>query len=373
MGHQFHQVISMALGTAYLIPLVARPSWPGRMTFIFAGLGLALLPLCGGTGLLFVPGLELWMFGMAVATLRSPDDGRWLRVGTLALAMLPGLAVTALYFRGFRGGLFPDAPGGMTDNVRTGLQFLTGGIGTPGAVLWPWSGVVTFGLIALSVVLLVRAWLVRPDERPRIFGLAAFLASMLSIAGAVGWGRGWSGSMAGFQDRFITMAVPLWCWFAMVFRLYTPSNLGQLALNILFAALCRRHGRMRNSASSTAAMLPPGTKRFRVMSGRECRLIVSSRNTHRFSTQTRTSFPAFCRSCGKESWVHSGLRIAGFPLECAARQVRSSIPGTLGREYGPCHRCRSSDHLHTVAASHGRRNSHSVRPQKCSGGPRDSN
>ena len=108
----------------------------------------------------------------------------------------------------------------------------------PGAALWPWSGAVTLGLIALSIGFLLRAWLVQPDERPRIFGLAAFLASMLSIAGAVGWGRGWSGSLAGFQDRYITMAIPLWCWFAFVFRLYTPSNLGRLALNILFAALC---------------------------------------------------------------------------------------------------------------------------------------
>ena len=237
-GHQFHQVISMTLGTAYLVPMVARPSWPGRMTLVLAGLGLALLPLCGGTGLLFVPGLELWLFGMAVATIRSGGEKRWLRVGTLALAMLPGVTVTALYFRGFRKGFSPDAPGGIFDNVRTGLQFLTGGIGTPGAALWPWSGFVTLGLITLSIVFLIRAWFVRPDERPRVFGLTAFLACMLSIAAAVGWGRGWSGRLAGFQDRFITMAIPVWCWFAFVFRLYTPANLGRLALNIVFATLC---------------------------------------------------------------------------------------------------------------------------------------
>jgi hypothetical protein len=235
---QFIHVLSTALGTAYLLPIVARASWPGPMTVVLAGVGMALLPLCGGTGLMYVPGLELWLLGVAVAEARSMRPGRWPRVGTTVAAMLPGVALTVLYFRDFRKGLHPEAADGILDGLRTGLQFLTGGIGVPAPLLWPWSGAVTLGLIAISLVFLGRAWVLRADERQRLFGLTAFLTSMLALAGAVGWGRGWAGSLAGFQERYITMAAPLWCWFAVVFRLYTPPNIGRLVPNILFAALC---------------------------------------------------------------------------------------------------------------------------------------
>ena len=94
------------------------------------------------------------------------------------------------------------------------MQFLTGGIGIPAPMLWPWSGGVTLGLMALSLVFLGRAWAFRPAERPRIFGLAAFLLAMLALGAAVGWGRGWAGDQAGFQERYITMATPLLCWIA---------------------------------------------------------------------------------------------------------------------------------------------------------------
>jgi hypothetical protein len=237
-SHQFHHALSITVGTAYLLPIVAQATWPGRSTVVLAGLGLALLPLCGGTGLMFVPGLELWLLGMAVANFRFPNPSRGLRVATVVSAMLPGLVVAIFYFRGFQKGIYPAAPGGIVDNLRTGLQFLTGGVGIPGAVLWPWSGIVTLGLIALCVIFLGWESLARPDERPRIFGLTAFLLSQLTIAGAVGWGRGWSGSMAGFQDRFVTMAIPLWCWIVFALRLYMPSTIGRLLLTSLFASLC---------------------------------------------------------------------------------------------------------------------------------------
>jgi hypothetical protein len=237
-SNQFIHALSIAIGTAFLLPIAARPSWPGRMTVVLAGVGLGLLPLCGGTGLMFVPGLELWLFGAAVAEAGSMRPGRWARVGIIVAAMLPGLALSAQYFRGFRKGLYPEAPGGMFDGLRTGVQFLTGGIGVPAAVLWPWSGAITLGLIAISIILLMRAMVLWPEERPRVFGLAAFLATMAALASAVGWGRGWAGNFAGFQERYITMATPLWCWFALVFRLYTHPQIGRVVLNTFFAAIC---------------------------------------------------------------------------------------------------------------------------------------
>ncbi len=116
------------------------------------------------------------------------------------------------------------------------MQFLTGGIGQPAALGWPWSGAATLGLVALALAVLGRTWAARPQERGRVFGLLAFLAALLTMAAGVGWGRGWAGPLAGFQDRYVTMAAPLWCWLVIAFRLYAPPAFGGLVANSLFAA-----------------------------------------------------------------------------------------------------------------------------------------
>ena len=275
-SNQFIHALSIAVGTAYLLPIVAEAAWPTRMTVVLAGVGLGLLPLCGADGADVRPGLALWLLGAAVAEASSVRAGRWLRAGTVVAAMVPGLTLTALYFRGFRQGLYPGAPGGITNGLRTGLQFLTGGIGIPAAVLWPWTGAATLGLTAVSLLLLGRAWARRPDERPRIFGLAAFLAAMLALAAAVAWGRSWTGNLAGFQDRYITMATPLWCWFAFVVRLYAGPSIGRLVPNALFAALCAcawpntqaglQYGRAGAATAATLASdLSAGVPAYRIV------------------------------------------------------------------------------------------------------------
>ncbi|CAN5670181.1 hypothetical protein BH23PLA1_BH23PLA1_31470 [soil metagenome] len=83
--------------------------------------------------------------------------------------------------------------------------------------------------------MLGRAWAFRSGDRVRIFGLFAFGAAM---AAAVGWGRGWAGEYAGFEARYLTLATPLWCWLAVVFRLYAPPALGGWLDNALFATAC---------------------------------------------------------------------------------------------------------------------------------------
>jgi hypothetical protein len=235
---QFIHVLPTALATTWLILIVSRPTWPTLWMILSTGILMGLLPLCGGTGLMFVPGLALWMLGVAVEEGRSTRPGHRSRALTAALAAVPGLVATAFYFRGFRKEPHPEAIGGILDGGRTAIQFLTGGIGIPAPWLWPWSGAVVLGLTALTLVFLGRAWAFRPGERSRIFGLAAFLAAILALGAAVGWGRGWAGSQAGFQDRYITMATPLFCWLAFGCRLYAPPALGRLVPNALFTALC---------------------------------------------------------------------------------------------------------------------------------------
>jgi len=235
---QFIHVISTGIGTALLILIAWRGRWPGPTAALAAGVALGLLPLCGGTGLLYVPALASWLLAASWVEARSKRPGAGWRAAPIALAALPSLVLFALYFRGFRPGAHPAATGGLSDGARTASQFLTGGIGEPAALGWPWSGAATLGLVALAVAALGRTWFARPQERCRACGLLAFLAALLTVAAGVGWGRGWAGPLAGFQDRYVTMAAPLWCWLVIVFRLYAPPPLGGLLANTLFAAAC---------------------------------------------------------------------------------------------------------------------------------------
>ncbi len=235
---QFIHVLSTGIGTAVLILIAWRPRWPGPAAAAAAGVALGLLPLCGGTGLLYVPALASWLLAASWVEARSKRPGAGRRAAQIALLALPGLVLCTLYFHDFHKGEHPAAPGGLFDGARTALQFLTGGIGVPAALGWPWTGAATLGLVVLALAVLGRAWAARPQERGRVVGLLAFLAALLTMAAGVGWGRGWAGPLAGFQDRYLTMAAPLWCWLVIVVRLHAPPALGGLVANTLFAAAC---------------------------------------------------------------------------------------------------------------------------------------
>src|SRR5262249_54079017 len=143
-----------AIATGLIIPIARTRSWPGPGTALGVGACLVVLPLCGGTGLVFVPALAVWLFASALAEARR---GRLRRAAVAALAALPGVVLTVLYFRGFRSGIHPEPEWPLYTAARAGLQFLTCGLGMPAARGWPWSGVATALLIALTVALLVGA------------------------------------------------------------------------------------------------------------------------------------------------------------------------------------------------------------------------
>ena len=187
---QFAFVLPTALATGCLIAIAGRAGRPGVGLAWGMGLILACLPLSSANGLIYVPALAAWLLGSAIREARSKRTGCRRRAFLIASAAVPGLALAGLYFWGFQPGVHPESRGGLADLVRTATQFLAGGIGMPAAWFWPWSGVLTAGLLAISLIWLVTAWMKRPEEQPRIFGLLAFLAGILSVALAVGWGRG---------------------------------------------------------------------------------------------------------------------------------------------------------------------------------------
>ncbi len=73
---QFIHVLSTGIGTAVLILIAWRTRWPGPAVAAAAGVALGLLPLCGGTGLLYVPALGSWLLAASWVEARSKRPGR---------------------------------------------------------------------------------------------------------------------------------------------------------------------------------------------------------------------------------------------------------------------------------------------------------
>jgi hypothetical protein len=92
--------------------------------------------------------------------------------------------------------------------------------------------------LAISVVLLVRAWVLQPETRIRVFGLACVMGAMASLALGTGWGRSGLGDQAGLQSRYITLAAPVLAVAYVTFASYGPLTTRKFLPMILFTGAC---------------------------------------------------------------------------------------------------------------------------------------
>lgn len=221
-------------GMLLLIVGRGRPSLPAAWT---AAAGLSLLPLCGPVGMAFLPALTLWVWSVAASSWRSGGRPGRIRGGLLLALTAPALALATLYFRGYQRPATNSPPGELGDVVRTTAQFLSLGFGPAAASLWPYIAWVVPGLLAVAAAFLVGAWARRPEERPRALGLLAFLAGSATLALGLGWGRSGMGGLAGFQDRYSALPVPMLCGVYFAVELYAgPAARRALQMGMLLAA-----------------------------------------------------------------------------------------------------------------------------------------
>ncbi len=150
--------------------------------------------------------------------------------------MAPALAVTLLYFRGYRSPSHHAIEGGLAGTFKTGVQFLGIGFGPPASVLWPWSGLVVVVLFLSSVALVVRVVARQPEERLRSLGMLCFFAATGVLAAGVGWGRAAAGELAGFQDRYVVISVPWLCFASLAWDLYGTTTARRLVPMCLLVA-----------------------------------------------------------------------------------------------------------------------------------------
>jgi hypothetical protein len=209
------------------------PDW--RLCLLVGGF-LVLLPLCGGSGIVMVPPLVLWLAGyVACGWWSERDPGPSARAISLGLLMTTS-AIGTWYLCGYaRPTYIPVAPS-MLEIWSTTLQVLSLPISPQEWGYWRIAGLAVLVLTIVTVILLGTVVRRVPQERPRAFGLIALLLSTLGVAVTVGISRSGFGPTAGLCSRYITISLPLLGVLYFAWLLYGPA-LARRAVHISLLAL----------------------------------------------------------------------------------------------------------------------------------------
>ena len=221
-------VLTTALACVLLVIIAFTREAPTPSAALAVGLALVLLPLCGATGLPFVPPVAVWL---VVAT-RGGRASRWV----LGLALV-ALALTAAYFVGLEWPAYHPGPAGPLAALQTTAEFLAMAFGTAAHEDWALGAWVIAAVLVLDAALLLGAAIRSPAERPRALGLAAMLVALVLLALEVGVSRSGFGPRAGLGARYATLAAPLLAHAYVAWELYAPRPLLQGGRIVVLALL----------------------------------------------------------------------------------------------------------------------------------------
>jgi hypothetical protein len=235
---EFTFVLSVVLGLVPLVVLAARrPLNFGRALWI--GGALACAPLCGATGLLFVPVLVMWAAYAGLTLLRTVISKRtaWTLLGSAVVAA----SICGLYFVGYTRPEWTGPPPTLSQAFLASLQFMALAFGPVARSAWALSiplTLIIIGMAGLCFTLALRH--TDRDERLRRLGLCAFFVTALLYAAAIGHGRARviSGVYFTFPLRYCLLAVPLLCVAYVAIDQFGPAHLRRLAPSGMCALVC---------------------------------------------------------------------------------------------------------------------------------------
>jgi hypothetical protein len=238
-GFQLNFVTAVSL-TGVVVIVIARCG--SRLSWASAGLVAACMlgaGLCGFYGLLYLPAMAAWLAFAAIVTWRSAEPRAKPRaLGLAALAALL-LALVGVCFLGLERVPRPSgAQVGLLERVRTGVQFLSGALGLASKEIWPLSGVLILGAIAISVRQLGRVFRDQPQQRLPAAGFLCLLGTVLVMAAAVGWERAADGPEAGFACHYVLLFVPMLCVFYLQSLLFSPRAASARVERVLLVLMC---------------------------------------------------------------------------------------------------------------------------------------
>jgi hypothetical protein len=212
-----------------------RLGWRLALKF---GLFLVLLPLCGGSGLVMLPPLAMWLAGYSACGLWSGRDPG-VAARAIGLWLLTACSVVVgLYLIGYTSPAHRGPPPSLTAVATTTLEYLSLVVCADAPNYWRLAGLTVVLLVGATLLRLVVVVLQHPEESPSALGLIALILSMLSAAAAVGLSRSYFGAVGGRASRYVTIAAPLLCAVYVAWLAHGPSLAQRVVHNVLLALVC---------------------------------------------------------------------------------------------------------------------------------------
>src|SRR5262245_24981919 len=219
---QIQFVLSILFASVLLLIIVTQGKELAPGPAAIAGGCLVALPLCGANGLVLAPALAAWLGYEAFRSWRGGQSERRTTAIVLSASVGFALVLTGLYFVGYERATWPPPSPSVGATLQTAAQFLAMAFGPGAAASWRASVAITFAaLFATLALLVVQARGGDDRERLRVLGLLCFVAAMVTLALAIGWGRaGRVPTTARLSRRYALLAVPLLCAVYFAWEVY---------------------------------------------------------------------------------------------------------------------------------------------------------
>jgi hypothetical protein len=230
-GFQLNFVTSVVLEGAILLMILRCGDGITLKLFGVVAFCLVLLGLCGTYAVVYLPPMVCWLCYASVRKWQS--GGPHARRDALlmfAFAAAPA-ALVVMYFQGIYARACTP---GFYASLRTGIQFISYGIGPGAKEIWPLSGL----LVLIVCTIIVRQCLMvfrnHPAQRIRAAGFLLYFAGIIALATAIGLGRAFIGPIAGFEPRYMTLAAPLLLLLFLLCEVYGNAALKRHLPRTLF-------------------------------------------------------------------------------------------------------------------------------------------
>ena len=196
---------------------------------------LLLLAFSGAVGVVVTPAPAAWLVIVGIGCLRREGERRR-GIGMLLMGVCV-FAVIGVYAAGLTGHA-GDGGAGLRETLLGAGEFFGSTLGAVAMLSSIPAALATVGLMLVAVIVLASAWIVRREERAAIGGLLMFLAGLVLMGAAVGWGRAGLGS--GYiiaSRRFAAPAALIPCAVYVVVMRFCPEVPRRFLRMTLFALL----------------------------------------------------------------------------------------------------------------------------------------
>lgn len=235
LSFQLWMVLTAAITCAWIASFAAASGRVSTRRALLAALGIACLPLLGGSGALSAPPLACASLAVAWWSARDRASGSRAASVVLGLGACVSLATFVAYLAGFERTFNEQNDDRLTAQLATFARFFSQGVGPSRFEPWPASSALAltcFALVAVAAVRLAR----EQRSRGQALAFVGGLGTLTSLGVGIAWGRSAPGYEPGLEERYATLLLPLVLLVAFAIELAAREHWRPL-LRGLFAAL----------------------------------------------------------------------------------------------------------------------------------------